>query len=70
MKWFRELLSDSGSVSLMRFMSLMVCIVSCHLAETKGTEDYNLVIGMLVIAFGGKVGQKIVEVKNARQEDR
>ena len=64
MKWLKALFSDNGEVSEMRVMCMLVCVVALHIAESKGPEMMPEVLGLLGIAFGGKVSQKVVEGKN------
>ena len=61
MKFFLDLLSDKSDVSMMRFLSLIVVIVACYVALTKGDENINTIIALLSSGFGGKFLQKVVE---------
>lgn len=65
--FFREMLSDTGNVSLMRVMSLIVCLAACYLALSKGPEELGVVSVLLASAFGGKAAQKIIEVRQNGQ---
>lgn len=60
-RWFKGLFSESGDVSMLRVMSLIVCITACYSAIAKGPDDLGVVTILLTSAFGAKVGQKIVE---------
>jgi len=64
-QFFLNLFSDSGSVSMVRLMSLMVCLAACYIALTKGPEELGMVSVLLATAFGGKVAQKAIEVKGS-----
>lgn len=46
---------------MMRFLSLIVVIVACYVALTKGDENINTIIALLSSGFGGKFLQKVVE---------
>lgn len=77
MSWLRELFSDSGSVSLMRVMSLLCClsaIVIAIIGVSKSQVDYSgvslLVSSFLTAAMGGKIMQKRIEVSGAKSSIR
>ena len=59
MEQLKALFSDSGDVSMMRLLALLVTLAACALAFTGA--DTALVLGMLGIAFGAKIGQKTLE---------
>lgn len=59
MEWLKDLVSEQSSVSTTRVMSLGVTVCACVLAFLHA--DTTMVLGMLGIAFGAKVGQKIIE---------
>jgi hypothetical protein len=52
---------ESGSVSMVRVMSLITCLVALVIALRGGD---NALVGILIgTAFGGKVAQKFAEPK-------
>lgn len=59
-----NMFSETGNVSMTRVMSLIVCITACYIAFKKGSEDLGVVTVLLTTAFGAKVMQKSIEVKN------
>lgn len=61
MQFIKDLFSESSSVSMMRLMALITCLTACYLALTHG--EVGVITALLVAAFGGKVGQKVVEGK-------
>lgn len=63
-KWLWALFSENGSVSMLRVMSLIVCLSGCYLAIARGDEEIGMVSVLLGTAFGAKLGQKIVETKS------
>lgn len=58
-EFFYELFAENGKVSMMRLLSLIVVIAGCILAFQ--AKDASLVLGMLGLGLGAKVGQKMVE---------
>jgi len=73
MKFLRELLSDSGSISAVRTMSLICCLSAVWIALagiSKSVPDYqgiSLLCGTFLSAgFAGKVIQKNIEVKSTK----
>lgn len=73
-KWWMELLAEKGSVSMTRFLSL-ICVLSASamaLYSVHKGSDLNavsLLCGTFLGAgIGGKVAQKVVEVKNVKEE--
>lgn len=73
--YLKALLSDSGSVSTMRVMSLTCClagIVIAFVGVNKASPDYSglsmLVGTFLSMSFGGKVMQKRVEASGAKSD--
>lgn len=60
-QFFLDLLSESNSISMMRFLSLIVTLVACYVAIKDGDSNINTIIALLAAGFGGKVGQKILE---------
>lgn len=66
MKHFlKNLFSEQSEVSSMRVMSFIALFASIGLAFT-GHDSSTLVF--VTAAFGGKVGQKIVEVNGQKNE--
>ena len=77
MSWIKELFSDSGSISLMRVMSLLCCLSAIAIAIigiSKYNVDYSgvslLVSSFLTAAMGGKIFQKRIEVSGAKASVR
>lgn len=75
MRLIRELLSDSGSISVMRVMSLLCCLAAIAVAVmglNKPQVDYSgvslLVSSFLTAAMGGKILQKRIEVSGAKAD--
>ena len=73
-QWLKDLFSDSGSVSMVRVLSL-ICIltasgVAIHAVSVGSNLDSASVLcGVFLGAgIGGKVAQKAVEVKNVPRE--
>lgn len=71
MKSIKDLLSESGSASMVRAMSALCCIVASIIALIgicKSQPDYSgislLCTTFLTAAFGGKIMQKRIEVNN------
>lgn len=69
------LFSDSGSISMMRVMSLLCCLTSIVIAFvglSKAQPDYSglslLCSTFLGIAVGGKIMQKRIEVSGAKSD--
>ena len=62
--WIQTLFSENSSVSLMRVMSFLTLVCGLRVALTTG--DVALVSVLLGTAFGGKVAQKVIEVKNGQ----
>jgi len=65
-----NLFSESNSVSMMRFMSLISLLMGCIIAIygiSKNPVDYSgislLVSVFITAAFGGKIAQKMQETK-------
>lgn len=74
-QYLKALLSENGSISMMRVMSLMSCITAVIIALIglyKPQPDYSglsMLCGtFLSIAFGGKVMQKRIEVSGAKSD--
>ena len=63
MKFLQSLFSESGSVSMIRVLSLMVVITACVISVVKGHSEINVITALLAAGFGGKVIQKAVEKK-------
>lgn len=55
----KELFSESSSISMMRVMALISLMASIGLAYA-GKPGYEVFV---LAAFGGKVAQKVAEVK-------
>ncbi len=77
MSWLDNLLSEKGTVSTTRVMSLLCCINSIAISIVglcKPTPDYSglalLCSVFLGAAFGGKVAQKRLEAKGAVIEEQ
>lgn len=58
-----NLFSESSKISMLRLMSLIVCITGCYLALSKGPDEIAVISVLLGTAFGGKISQKFIEVK-------
>lgn len=58
------LFGEGSSVSMLRLMSLLCCLAACKLALSKGPDEIMVITALLTAAFGGKVAQKAIEVKN------
>ena len=76
MKFLRDLLSDSGRVSMMRLMSLLCCLAAIAIAIiglNRPTPDYSglsLLCGaFLSAAMGGKIAQKSIEAKGVKIQE-
>lgn len=76
MKFLKDLLSDSGRVSMMRLMSLLSLLAAICIAViglNKPTIDYSglsLLCGaFLSAAFGGKIAQKSIEAKGVKVQE-
>jgi len=72
-QFFKELLSDAGSTSMTRFLSL-VCVfsaVSISLTVVYKGQPLDSAVGLvsvfLAAAFGGKVAQKFAEKNDVSQ---
>jgi hypothetical protein len=63
-KFFRELLSDNGNISSMRFMALL-CVLAAITMALSGKPDYE---PLLYAAFGGKFLQSTVERKESSKD--
>ena len=61
-QWLRDLFSDSSNVSMMRLLSLISLLAAIALAYL-GKDGYEVFV---ISAFGGKVLQKISEMKNGQ----
>jgi hypothetical protein len=64
--WLKSLLSESGDISAMRFMAILSLLFSFIIAAygLYCSKDVLALSGMFLgAAFGGKVAQKISEVK-------
>ena len=75
MKWLKDLFSESGSISMMRVMSILSLLAGIGVAYvglSKPVVDYSgisLVVSVfLSAAFGGKVMQKRIEVNGAKSD--
>lgn len=64
LSWIKSLFSEDSSVSMMRVMSFICCLTACKLALDKGPDEISVIIALLGAAFGGKVSQKMLEVKD------
>ena len=69
-EWIKSLLSETGDVSMTRFLSLL-CVVSAVIIAMYGLHaDKNLdsLVGITSVflgaGFGGKVAQKFAEKKD------
>lgn len=63
-EWLKELFSESGNASLTRVLTALVVIVSLLLAVASaiwGKPSDALILGLIGIAFGGKVFNKLGE---------
>jgi len=76
MRFLKDLLSESGRVSMMRLMSLLSLLASIAIAIiglNKPIVDYSglsLLCGaFLSAAFGGKIAQKSIEVKGIKVQE-
>ncbi len=74
MKFFKELLSDVGTVSMTRFLSF-TCVLSAvliSLVVVYRGQSLDSAVGIvsvfLAAGFGGKVVQKFAEVKESSSE--
>lgn len=63
MKFIKELFSESGSVSMMRVMSLISLLMGCYLASVGKDTSVSI---FLSAAFLGKAGQKYFELSKQR----
>lgn len=77
MRFLAALLSDNGSVSCMRTMSLLCCLAAICIAVmglNKPQPDYSglalICTTFLGAAFGGKVVQKSIEAKGVKIEEK
>lgn len=61
MQFIKDLFSENSNVSMMRVMAFITCMTACYLAVSHG--EVGVITALLVAAFGGKVGQKVVEQK-------
>lgn len=68
--WLQQLFSEQGDVSLLRVMALIVCITACYIAIAKGDTEVAVVSVLLGTAFGGKVAQKALEVRDGGHVDK
>lgn len=59
LEFIRELFDENGKVSMMRMLSLIVVVSGCILAFQ--SKDASLVLGMLGLGLGAKIGQKVME---------
>ncbi len=55
----KSLFSDAGTISMMRMLCLIVTLVACGIAIKGG--DTTLILGMLGLSLGAKIGQKALE---------
>jgi hypothetical protein len=73
-KWFRELFGDSGSVSMIRVLSLIcvltACLIGLKVTVMGGDMSTAAVLCSTFLGFGigGKVTQKWTEVSGAKLE--
>ena len=69
-KFFKALLSDVGTVSMTRFLSLICVLAAIFISiftlykDLSADTAVGLVSVFLASAFGGKVVQKFAEVKS------
>jgi hypothetical protein len=72
-KWLHQLFSDSGTVSMVRVLSLLCVLAATGIGLKVATVNGNmsdaaiLVSAFLVPAFGGKVWQKSVENEKEKE---
>lgn len=70
LNWFKSLMSESGDVSMTRFLSLLCVVTACLIAITASAlntvnESITFLCGtFLSIGLGAKVGQKFIEQKS------
>jgi hypothetical protein len=73
MQWIRDLFDQKSTVSSLRVMSMMCIVSACGMGITAIYRNSNLseaavLCGVFLGAgFGGKVTQKITEVKSGKE---
>jgi hypothetical protein len=65
MKHIREMFGETGDLSMMRVLCFMSMCTAIILAFMGKDTDVLVFVGA---AFGGKVGQKIIEVNGEKSE--
>lgn len=66
-QWLLDLFKDDSGVSMMRVLSLICVLTACGMAidgAKNGRDVSGICATFLAAGIGGKVGQKVVEVKN------
>ncbi len=61
MHWVKALFAENSSVSMMRFMALTSLVVASYLAIVGKNDCVTIFV---TAAFGGKVAQKHLELRN------